>query len=347
MAPGRLLQRNVQPRGLDSDEDAEEDEISLESGVESPARSSEHEGSTDGEDEKEEEEEDDDDDVELQISNVSFGALKDAQDSLVRKRKRGSESTPEQEEKLETLRARLRQIKNEKEASSTSKRTKENSGNAGKSTSKSKTNPSIEQDPDASASDSNSDSPPSEQDLATNQSRTSKHAPASQSSKHPVTRKRTVVDVPKRTPRDPRFDAVSHKTSTTNNGSAEKAYNFLHDYQKSEIADLQSAVKLARSESEKSVLRRKIDSMQNRLKSHENRAREREIVRKHRKEEREKIEHGKAPFYLKNSAIKEKALVEKFNSMKAKEREKTMQKRRLRESQKERKRMPEARRVVG
>ena len=60
-------------------------------------------------------------DVEQKISNVSFGALKQAQDAVSRKRKRGSDTTADQEDKLEALRERLRQIRAQREGAQPTK----------------------------------------------------------------------------------------------------------------------------------------------------------------------------------------------------------------------------------
>jgi ribosomal RNA-processing protein 36 len=282
-----------------------------------------------------------DEEVEQRIHNVSFGALKQAQDALSRKRKRGSDSTADQEEKLEALRARLDQIRSKSKKSANAKSSIRNVDERQKDRRGSST---MQPHPKAADTDSepDSDSAPSEEDIPT-KSRTSKHAPASQSSRHQVTRKRTVVDVPKRTYRDPRFDALQERSAHP--GNSGKAYSFLRDYQKDEIAELKAAIKLTRNEDDKETLKRKVISMQNKIKSEEAKEREQEVLRQHRREEREKVEQGTKPFYLKQKDVKERAMVEKFKGMKSKDREKLMEKRRRKEDQKEKRRMPEARRL--
>ena len=284
-----------------------------------------------------------DEEVEQRIHNVSFGALKQAQDALSRKRKRGSDTTADQEEKLEALRAGLDQIRSQSKKGANVKSSIRNVDERQKDQRRSST---IQPRPKAADTDSepDSDSVPSEEETAT-KSRTSKHAPASQSSRHQVTRKRTVVDVPKRTFRDPRFDALQQQSAHP--GNSAKAYGFLRDYQKDEIAELKSAIKLARNEDDKETLKRKVISMQNKIKSDEAKEREQEVLKQHRKEERERVEQGKKPFYLKQKDVKERAMVEKFKGMKSKDREKLMNKRRRKEDQKEKRRMPEARRLNG
>ncbi|PPJ57008.1 hypothetical protein CBER1_00609 [Cercospora berteroae] len=271
---------------------------------------------------------------EQQIGNLSFGALKQAQDAVSRKRKRGSDTTPDQEDKLAALRDRLRQIKEQKASKTTE---------ISKTAKKSKPAHRAPSDDDSEDdADSDSDSGPSEED-APHKSRTSKHAPAAQSTKYQVSRRRQVVDVPKRNVRDPRFDAF-HQGAPT--GNLDKAYSFLVDYQKDEIKELKAEIKRTKSEQEKDVLRRKVNSMENRLKAKAAKEREQEVLRKHRKEEKSKVEQGKTPYYLKKKELKEKALVEKFKGMKSKERQKLIDKRQKKESQKEKKKMPEARRMA-
>ncbi|KAM3423414.1 rRNA biogenesis protein RRP36 [Cercospora zeina] len=271
---------------------------------------------------------------EQQIGNLSFGVLEQAQDAVSRKRKRGSDTTADQEDKLAALRDRLRQIKEQKaskasETSRTAKRSK---------------HPKQAPSDDSSEEhlDSDSDSGPSEEG-APHKSRTSKHAPTAQSTKYQVSRRRQVVDVPKLNVRDPRFDAFHQRAPT---GNLAKAYSFLADYQKDEIKELKAEIKRTKSEEEKDILRRKVNSMENRLKAKAAKEREQEVLRKHRKEEKSKVEQGKTPYYLKKKELKEKALVEKFKGMKSKERQKLIEKRQKKESQKEKKKMPEARRMA-
>lgn len=362
MAPARVLERNVRPARVADDEDEVESDVEAAGNeTSSKADSSEEQDSSDEDqsrengrdrmyDDKEEEGDPSDEvDVSHEIGNVSFGALVKAQDALSRKRKRGSETTADQEEKLAGIRARLQELRSgakpPRERSSASKvnpETKQGSGNsrAAKTT--------TDDDSDFYMVDvdgeSDSDSAPSEVGAAS-KSRSSKHAPTARSSKYQVTRKRTVVDVPKRVVRDPRFDALHQHSGQP--GNSDKAYSFLRDYEKDEIAELKAAIKQTRNEDDKETLQRKVISMQNRIKSQEAKEREQEVVRRHRKEEKQMIEQGKKPFYLKRKDVKDQALVDKFKGMKGKDREKLMEKRRRKEGQKEKKRMPEARRVAG
>lgn len=364
MAGSWLLDRNVKPRHAndhDGDEDGEFEEdveglISDDEGEDTSETSlsedADDRNNSENANNSENETESEGGDFNHHISNVSFGALLQAQDALSRKRKRGSDTTADQDTKLEAVRARLQEIRSQKEGSKTAGMRADGTTRAASSSRVKRPTGSI---PESTTGDkrrnkrstevgSDSDSAPSEEGAAS-KSRTSKHAPTAQSSKHQVTRKRTVIAVPKRASRDPRFDALQQRS--VHPGNSEKAYGFLRDYQKAEIAELKTAIKQTRNEDDKETLKRKLVSMENRLKTKEAKEREQEVLRRHRKEEREKVEQGKKPFFLKKKDLKERAQVEKFKGMKKKDQEKLIEKRRRKESQKEKKRMPEARRLAG
>lgn len=353
MAPGRLVDANIRPRLEESDEAEFEDEydedepyarfnnvvdeypesMSEDETFNRRGRTQEDDESTDAEGEEDDRAgEEDDEQVRNQISRTSFGALKQAQDSILRKRKRGSETNEDQEKKLAALRSRLKDLRSK---SQHARGKREDHGE--------KTRSSHNRDAGNETQDSDSDSAPSDEG-APMKSRTSKHAPAAQSSKHQVTRKRAVIDVPKRNYRDPRFDALHTQQSSNLQDHSEKAYAFLTDYQRSEIHSLRAAIKATKDEDDKATLRRKMVSMENRLKAQATRERERDIVRRHRREEKERVEQGKSPYYLKRKDVKQRALEEKFHAMKGKEREKVMERRRRKEGQREKRKIPMARR---
>lgn len=266
------------------------------------------------------------------ISSVPFATLKDADDRLSRKRKRVQDTSEDQEGKLALLRQRLHSIKtkNAEKVRDSDRRTSSGSKRDHRQPAPNDREPSEDESDDRSSQDSS--------DENTTQHR-SKHAPAMVSSKYQVTRKRQVVDVPKLITRDPRFDALRQNQSTTT-GHEEKAYSFLRDYQKAEMQELKIAMKAAKTDADKQTLRRKLNSMQNQAKAREAKEREKDIVRKHRQQEGEQIRQGKTPYFLKKGEIKQRALVDKFQSMKGKDREKLLERRRLKESQREKRRMP-------
>ncbi|KAK3631209.1 rRNA biogenesis protein rrp36 [Elasticomyces elasticus] len=325
MAPVKKMDRNVRVPKIVHQEDDEDEDVSQE---EEMAEEEEESGSEmDGEVQNEE-----DEDVQVKISNISFGALKQAQDAVgSQKRKRDSNDSPAaaDDDKLEALRKRLKQIKEQKGSIPTTTKTVRDDAE------------------DSNGSDS--DSAPSEEG-GNKKSRTSKHAPASQTTKHQVTRKRTVISYPKLVTRDPRFDNIPFQAPNTSvhapNDASDKAYAFLRDYQKDEVGELRAALRKTKDEDEKELLRRKINSMENRLKSHAAKEREQAVRAEHRREEKGRVLEGKKPYFLKDKEVKERALVKKFEGMKGREREKIVAKRALKESQKEKRAMPRDRRLA-
>jgi len=334
MASAKLLNRNIRPSRVQPEDD---DDFDLsEDGAEGEDAGSAADFDDESEDDGDEAPEDDEDveegAVDGQLEKISFGALKQAQDALSRKRKRNEEANPENDEKLEKIRERLREIKRRKESEAEAEGKPKNKQTSRKSDNRN-------EDENDQESDSDSDSGPEEVGA------TSKHAPMAQSSRYEVTRKRQVIEVPKMKARDPRFDAMQQRNAHT--GNVDKAYGFLAEYQADEIAQLKAAVKTTKDPFQQDLLKRKIGSMENRIKAKAAKEREQEVLRRHRKDERQKVEAGKNPYYLKKSELKEQALVEKYKGMKGKDREKAIDKKRKKESQKEIKRMPEARRMVG
>ncbi|CAG5152634.1 uncharacterized protein ALTATR162_LOCUS2852 [Alternaria atra] len=279
----------------------------------------------------------DDDQVKAQMSKVSFGALAKAQDALSkqqpadRKRKRGDDTSKSQEDKLEALRERLRQIKAEKLANGVqpSKKAK---------TAKSKSKGEDKQKPQKAGDDEDSDSD------AAPHARSSKHAPAVQSSKRMVSRKRNVVEVKKPVFRDPRFDNASGPQP--DEFVVGKRYSFLNDYRTSEISELRQTIKKTKNEDEKERLKKKLLSMESQQKARENKEKLQEVAREHKKKEKELIKEGKQPFFLKKSEQKKIALVNRFENMKSKQRDKVIERRRKKVTAKERKNMPDERRTA-
>ncbi|KAF2744469.1 DUF947-domain-containing protein [Sporormia fimetaria CBS 119925] len=266
-----------------------------------------------------------------QMSKVSFGALAKAQDALnkkdpSRKRKRGEDTSASQDDKLQALRERLRALKEQKVAKE------------GPPSKKSKATKEKPRRKDAEQDDgSDSDGAP--------HARSSKHAPAVQTSKRPVTRRREVVEVKKPVSRDPRFNHVAGPTPDENVLS--KRYGFLDDYKASEMAELKAAIKKTKNEEDKEKLKRKLLSMESQKKAKDSKEQQQKIIQEHRKKEKELIKQGKQPFYLKKSEQKKLALVDRFENMKAKQRDKVIERRRKKVASKERKNMPADRRTAS
>lgn len=228
-------------------------------------------------------------DVQEQLSKVSFGTLAKAQDALLkqndssRKRKRGSDHTADQEDKLQALRVRLRELKQAKSAESTSKKS-------------SKTK--VQEPVDEASSDDDTDPPGSDQEDSGKKlkSRSSKHAPAVMSSKKPVSRKRDVLAPKKRAARDPRFDSLA---GPLDSNKISHNYAFLDQYRDSEMAELKATIKKTKNEEDKEILKKKLLSMESQKKAKQSKERHEKIVREHKKQEKEAVKQGKTPFFLK------------------------------------------------
>ena len=171
--------------------------------------------------------------------------------------------------------------------------------------------------------------------------RPSKHAPSELSSKKAVSRKRSVVPINKPNTRDPRFQPTAGKV---NENQVKKNYAFLSSYRDAEIADLKAGIRKTKDEHAREVMEKALQSMESR-KRHEQLAEQRqEVLRQHRRQEKEQVKEGKQPFFLKRAEVKERALKERFEGMKSKERQKAVERRRKKITSKERKGMPVARR---
>ena len=179
--------------------------------------------------------------------------------------------------------------------------------------------------------------------------RTSKHAPAVQSSRHAVSRRRDIFEPPASLKfRDPRFDPTV-TASNTDALAAEKAnrnYSFLSSYQASEILDLKMQIKKSKDPDVVAILKRQAMSLDSKMRAAEAQQRERDIIRRHKQKEKEAIKSGQKskPYFLKQSDIKREALAERFESMGKKARDKALERKRKRTKGKESKAMPRVRR---
>ena len=172
--------------------------------------------------------------------------------------------------------------------------------------------------------------------------RLSKHAPAELSSKKAVSRKRSVVPVPKRDVRDPRFESA---LGPVNGQKVKSNYAFLEEYRDSELRLLKAAIRRSKTEDEKETLKKEVLRMESRKEARQRKDAEQEVLRRHRKEERAKVEGGKAPFYLKKADVRKEALIDRYRQMKGKEIDKLVERRRKKKASREKRNMPKERRV--
>jgi ribosomal RNA-processing protein 36 len=199
------------------------------------------------------------------------------------KRKRNTESSKPHMDKIQALRERLQEIRDRKLAKSPpSKKSKPNRNRA--------IHDGDDDDDEGSEDEaSNSDAAP--------RARSSKHAPAVQSSKKAVSRKRKVVDVKKPASRDPRFDKISGPGPDEN--TLNKRYAFLNEYKASEMAELKAAINKTKNEADKEKLRKKLTSMESQQKARERKEQQQKVIHEHKMKEKELVKEGKTPFYLK------------------------------------------------
>lgn len=182
-------------------------------------------------------------------------------------------------------------------------------------------------------------------------SRSSKHAPMEVSSKRYVGRRREIIPVKKTEARDPRFDPLvtgrSGSGAQADEDHARKAYAFLDEYRDDEMRQLKAAVRKAKTPAEKEKLQRALMSMESRKRARERKDKERAVVDEHRRKEKELVREGKKakPFYLKKSEQKKQLLVDQFEGLSEKQREKAIEKKRKKIAGKEKKAMPMERRI--
>lgn len=173
--------------------------------------------------------------------------------------------------------------------------------------------------------------------------RANKHAPMEVTSKKPVSRKRDIVEIPKVKARDPRFDPVPGMPEM-DEVRARKAYAFLDEYRETELKELKAALKKEKDPRKQERLKREILSMDSKKKTQERKDRERAVIEKHRRKEKELVKQGKTPFYLKKSEQKKQVLLDQFASMSKKKVEHVIERRTKKLAHREKKDLPFARR---
>ncbi|KAF5879604.1 putative rrna processing protein [Botrytis fragariae] len=173
--------------------------------------------------------------------------------------------------------------------------------------------------------------------------RSSKNAPTEISSKKAVSRRREVVPVKKREIRDPRFEPTNGPVDMQ---KIEKNYDFLVDYREDEMKKLKETIRKTKDEDEKEKLKRELLRMESRKKTDARKRKAREVLDKHRKEEKELVKEGKTPYYLKKAEQKKRVLLDTFGELKGRQLDRVIERRRKKVEGKEKKNMPRARRMV-
>ncbi|KAJ3233252.1 rRNA biogenesis protein rrp36 [Chytriomyces hyalinus] len=171
--------------------------------------------------------------------------------------------------------------------------------------------------------------------------RGSKHAPAEQTSKKPVSRRRDVVEIQKKEVyRDPRFNKLSGKF---NEGLYKRSYGFLDDYEKSEIADLRVAIKKEKDADKRAELEMNLQRKVSKQISKEKEEKRKSIARQWKKAEMAAVKDGKKPFYLKKADQEKLALYDQYKNLKSGSVDKFLEKRRKKNSASEKRFLPRSR----
>lgn len=193
--------------------------------------------------------------------------------------------------------------------------------------------------------------PPEQRTQKQSLNRSSKHAPTVLSSRNPVTRRRDIFSPPPSEKfRDPRFDsavtAESRRGNTSSTHGASRNYAFLNEYQAAEVLDLKSQLKKSKDSSQQAELKRKIMSVEAKLRNAELSRREAEIMHEHKRKEREAIKAGKKskPYFLKQSEIRKQINQERQEAMGKRARDKSEKRKKKREKTKDARDMPRVRR---
>ncbi|KAG1467369.1 hypothetical protein G6F56_004452 [Rhizopus delemar] len=171
--------------------------------------------------------------------------------------------------------------------------------------------------------------------------RENKHRPMEMSSKKAVGRFRSVVPLQAEKRRDPRFDKLS---GNFNQDLYEKSYGFLKEYNKSEMEMLKDRIKKERDTDTQENLKMMLTRMVSAEKTDEDKKRKQNLIRERKKQEAELVKQGKKPFFLKNSEKRKLELMDRYQKMGDKAVDRVLEKRRKKNTTKDRKRLPFKRR---
>ena len=156
-------------------------------------------------------------------------------------------------------------------------------------------------------------------------------APSEQSTKKPVSRIRSVPGIAPKSAslyQDPRFDTALGKADMQR---ARRNYQFLDGYRESELSTLKQQLKNTKDNEERHMISKAIQSQKSRLETLKKRDEETEIL--------SKLKNKK----MSRSKKREFVLKERFSRMSSKEVARTMEKRRRKVAQKQKKLLPERR----
>ncbi|EWC45092.1 hypothetical protein DRE_06231 [Drechslerella stenobrocha 248] len=285
--------------------------------------------SGDNEEDEEDDEESDDGDVAADLETISFGALAKAQRSLKRKRNESDAGGSSGDEKLDA--AKSRDPQNKAKLAEVKSQLQALSADSKSSFAESLRKAREKRREPKSTSES--------------RSRSSKHAPMEMSSKKAVSRRRTVMELPTDTTRDPRFDRMGGEA--LDQQRIERNYAFLDEYRDSEIKSLRRELAKEKNPMRKEQLQKMLQPLESKQEAKQKQLDRNNILAEHKKKEREAIKQGKTPFYLKKSEQKKLVLTTQFAKMGQKQRSRVIERKRKKLTSKEKKRMPWSRRTAA
>mmetsp|Transcript_14762 Transcript_14762/g.26002 ORF Transcript_14762/g.26002 Transcript_14762/m.26002 type:complete len:274 (-) Transcript_14762:345-1166(-) len=175
--------------------------------------------------------------------------------------------------------------------------------------------------------------------------RSNKDCPQEISSKRPVSRFREVIQVSKKTGKDPRF---SEEAGRLNDDAFRKRYKFLYDnVLPEEVADLKSQMSKAVAPAARAQLQASLTRVQQQLRQESLRQRTEKLEQEALGREASKVRDGKKPFFLKDSERKKLALQAKFEDLKSRGKlERFMERRRKKNAAKDHRYLPSSRRTA-
>lgn len=174
--------------------------------------------------------------------------------------------------------------------------------------------------------------------------RENKNRPSEVSSKRKVSVLRDAPGVAgrkKKINRDPRFDDIS---GHFRQDIFDREYSFIGDIKSQEKQKVQKQLKKEKRQEKKEKLRRLLTKMNQQEQQASEDKKKKKIVEDWKKKEKALVKEGKTPYFLKKSDKTKLELAEKFKMLKQKGQVKQfMQKKRKRNSAKDRKKLPNAR----
>ncbi|XP_064403649.1 ribosomal RNA processing protein 36 homolog isoform X2 [Halichondria panicea] len=170
--------------------------------------------------------------------------------------------------------------------------------------------------------------------------RVNKNRPSEVSSKRPVSRYREVIHVPKAesSVTDPRFN---DRAGNLNLDLFKKTYSFVEDIKKKEKEKITKEAKRVKNPERKGQLKKLLQKMESRELAEQKQKEKDDLMREHKKSERERMKSGKKAFHIKKSTQKKLLLAKKYTELKKSGKlDKFIAKKRKKNASRDRKQLP-------